>query len=319
MQAGDRTDRARHPVRAVAVNRVAARLRTSLIRVCQPRLVARNRASTLGSMHRLLRGPRRLWPHPEYESIPIIDIALAKEIARQGRASSGSFHFFAAEPFFFSMTVPHRDDVTGLAPRRRHHDHPSSAASEILRQAARSNFTLNHDRSFPFAPDNRSHCLSQPRTFAQFWIFIGCTFQGAMHDLRLTRNDGEVGARSGVRLEAPLFPIAQRAHRNMIAGGELLLRQTERTPQRFRSRLRRMLASRSGVSVGALGSAKARHEFPRMSAHRLPPIMFDFLHDISAVQTAPPAAPNDPGVFPPHCASNEQLICGPLTGPQILV
>src|SRR5712671_3401469 len=55
-------------------------------------------------------------------------------------------------------------------------------------------------------------------------------FQRATHDVRLTRDDGQVGAGGGVRLEASLLPIAQCAHRNVIAGREFLLRKAEHAP-----------------------------------------------------------------------------------------
>src|SRR6266581_7845684 len=45
------------------------------------------------------------------------------------------------------------------------------------------------------------------------------------------RNNGEIGARGLIRFATSLFPIAQRAQGNMIAGGKLLLGQSERAPQ----------------------------------------------------------------------------------------
>src|SRR5690606_29068749 len=49
--------------------------------------------------------------------------ARSKNASVSGGASSGSVHVVAPDFFFFGMTVPHRDDVAGLATLRPDHDH----------------------------------------------------------------------------------------------------------------------------------------------------------------------------------------------------
>jgi len=41
---------------------------------------------------------------------------------------------------------------------------------------------------------------------------------------RITRDEREIGSRWLIGFGAPLFPIAERAERNVLANGELFLR-----------------------------------------------------------------------------------------------
>src|SRR5690349_21261590 len=52
--------------------------------------------------------------------------------------------------------------------------------------------------------------------------------QGVFDTFGVVRDDGEIGAGRLIGFTTPLFPIAERAKGNMIAGGEFLLRQAER-------------------------------------------------------------------------------------------
>src|SRR5262249_34831183 len=47
----------------------------------------------------------------------------------------------------------------------------------------------------------------------------------------VVRDDGKISAGRLIRFTTPLFPIAERAKGNMIAGGKFLLRQAKRTAQ----------------------------------------------------------------------------------------
>src|SRR5260370_22576010 len=80
--------------------------------------------------------------------------------------------------------------------------------------------------------DNSRNSIGGPSAIpARGFEFSWRPFQGTTHNLRLARNDCEVGARGGVRLAAALFPIAQRTYRNMVARREFLLRKAERASQ----------------------------------------------------------------------------------------
>ncbi len=54
--------------------------------------------------------------------------------------------------------------------------------------------------------------------------------QRSPHRFRITGNRPEIRTSSLIRFHPPLFPVAQRANRDLVAGSKLLLRQTERPP-----------------------------------------------------------------------------------------
>ena len=61
-------------------------------------------------------------------------------------------------------------------------------------------------------------------TPAQICRLASPWIQDSPYMFRITRDEREIGSRWLIGFGAPLFPIAERAERNVLANGELFLR-----------------------------------------------------------------------------------------------